>query len=131
MSILTAGPQLGQGERVSYTILANHSSSSRRAVGGRLFVTNQSIQFSPHRLDALLRAKRLRIELADVEAVQVKAKDGSDLFGGGLRDRLQIRTPDNTFVFVVNRVDERIEELKRSVENNAKRRLRSDDLDSP
>src|SRR5436853_3642919 len=77
------------GEEVVYSRLANRMQGSR-AVGGKLFLTDQRILFCPHRIDGLLAGKQWSVETGDVAEVGVEPKGSgkASRVGGGLRDRM-------------------------------------------
>ena len=98
------------GEEVVYSRLANRMQGSR-AVGGKLFLTDQRILFCPHRIDGLLAGKQWSVETGDVAEVGVEPKGSgkASKFGGGLRDRLRIRTRDGSEdLFVVKQLEEEV-----------------------
>lgn len=98
------------GEDVSWSRLANRMQGSR-AVGGKLFLTDQRILFCPHRVDGLLFGKPWSVELAAVSEIGVEPKGSgkASKFGGGMRDRLRIRTADGSEdLFVVKQLEEEV-----------------------
>ena len=94
-------------EEVTWSRSANRMQGSR-GVGGKLFLTNQRILFSPHRIDALTGGKQWSVESANVSEVGVEPKGSgkASKLGGGLRDRLRIRTSDGgEELFVINKLE--------------------------
>ena len=124
MGILNAAPKLEPGEELGWKARANHvagpsyvfwgmtSSSS-----GRLAVTNRQVFYQPSRVDTLFRQKRWERPLDAVTGIEIVARkrrapeDGIDVFAGGMRDRLGIRTEEGVEVFVVNQLETRVIEL--------------------
>jgi hypothetical protein len=98
-------------EAVAFSILANRTQSSNRAVGGKLFATNRRILFSPHLLDCVLGGTKTQIRLSAIRQIDVQPA-GGDRLGGGIRDRLRIVTNHGTELFVVNELDEVIRKLR-------------------
>jgi hypothetical protein len=123
MGILNAHPKLESGEELRWKAAANHvggpsyvlwgmtSSSS-----GQLVVTDRRVFYQPSRVDTLFRQKRWERPLDGVTNIEVVDRprapgDGVDVFAGGLRDRLGIRTEDGVEIFVVNRLEQKMAEL--------------------
>jgi hypothetical protein len=98
------------GEYVEMSFLANRTQSSNRAVGGKLFITNQRIIFLPHLCDHLSGGKIFQASFAEINEIS-RLPAGGDLFGGGLRDRLKIGLTTYAELFVVNKLDHVIEVL--------------------
>ena len=105
-------PDLGEGESVVVAKAANRFQGSR-AVGGKLTVTDRRLVFLPNPVDARLGGKEWTLERNEVASVGVEprgAKKG--LFGGGLRQRLRVRTSTGgEELFVINGLDETIDQL--------------------
>lgn len=83
---------LGEGEMILVSYPANHS-QGKRAVGGKIFVTNRRIAFVPNRLDALLWGRSIELPLAKVTSISTvppRIRLG-EIFSGALRSRLVIR----------------------------------------
>jgi hypothetical protein len=92
---------------------ANHTSSSRRAVGGHLRVAGDTLTFSPHGFDRAFGAKNVAIRLADIQAFEVEPVNLGHFRGGGLRKRLAVVTRDgHRELFVVNNLGKTIDELR-------------------
>ena len=106
-----------EGEEISFAIPANRTQSSGRAIGGKIFVTNKRFLFTPHLLDYLLGGKKYAINLSDIKDIARK-KAGGDVFGGGLRDRLQIRHKNGKELYVVNKLDYIIQRLKSHIQHH-------------
>ena len=98
------------GEEVAWSRAANRMQGSR-AVGGKLFLTDQRILFCPHRVDGLLRGKPWSVDIGAVSEIGVEPKGSgkASKLGGGLRDRLRIRTADaGEDLFVVKKLEEEV-----------------------
>ncbi len=106
------------GEEVLFSIFANRTQSSSRAVGGKLFITNRRCLFAPHLFDYVLGGEKCELNLADIMKVE-REPSGGDVFGGGLRDRLYIQHKGGHELFVVNHLDSVIQKITAHVENNA------------
>jgi hypothetical protein len=101
-------------EKVKHTFLANHTQSSKRAVGGKLFITDQRCLFSPHLIDYYTGGRKFEVDLANISSVDVKPA-GGDTFGGGLRDRLKITHTQGEALFVINKLADVIDTIKSSI----------------
>ena len=117
MGILNARPKLEPGEQLRFDVLANHVGGSslyggQAASGGRLVVTDRRVFFTPSRLDSVFSKKGWECPVGAVTGIEVVGRDAEDVFGGGMRERLGIRTADGREVFVVNRLEERMAELR-------------------
>jgi hypothetical protein len=108
-----------KGERVRFALLANRSQSSKRAVGGKLFVTNKRCVFTPHLLDFYTGGKICEFPLSEIGCVGVQPA-GGDTFGGGLRDRLRIEHSNGIELFVVNKLSQVIASLQTLTAGNAR-----------
>jgi len=51
MKMVFPEPNLGPGESVNYSWLANRTQNNWRAVGGKLFLTTTRLIFKPNQLD--------------------------------------------------------------------------------
>ena len=91
---------------------ANHTQSSRRAVGGHLYLTTQRVIFEPHGLDAALEGSYWWAMLDRISDVGRQKRDFSQPLGGSFRDRLKIVLNDGTEeLFVLNKLDTIIERI--------------------
>jgi hypothetical protein len=94
-----------EDEVVRWKQAANRTQNSGRAVGGRLFLTDERILFEPHRLDARTGGKPWGAALTAIVRVGTESADGNP-FSGGLRTRLRLDLSDgNAEFFVVNHMD--------------------------
>lgn len=89
-------------EQVLWSCLANRTQNRWRAVGGKLFVTNQRLVFLPHFFDAALKGDKWVADRSDVTSVGTVPPAGG-AFSGGLRERVAVQVKDgSTSLFVVN-----------------------------
>lgn len=100
-------------ETIRHSETCNRTQNRRRAVGGRLWVTERRLVFRPHAFDDSLAGRAREVPLDDIETVDTFAayRDPARilrhpldaLFGGGLRTRLRVETADGeTDLFVVS-----------------------------
>ena len=102
---------LEEGETEIFSVLANHSLSAWRAVGGKLIATDQRLLFRPNVFDQLLGGRIWSVPIGSIVLVGRKRPTGG-LFNGGLRTRLRIDTDDGrTHLFVVVGLRRVIQEL--------------------
>jgi hypothetical protein len=91
---------------------ANRTQSTFRAVGGKLVLVDDRLEFRAHRFDRALAGKAWSVPLAAIRSVG-KAPRGLNPFNGALRERLRVEAEDGAVeLFVVNDLDavqERIE----------------------
>ena len=98
--------ELDDGESEIWSVLANHSVSAWRAVGGKLVATQSRLVFTPNRIDRALKGRVWAVPLDSIKAVDRKGPTGG-LFNGGLRSRMRIVTNDGTeHLFVVNKLND-------------------------
>jgi hypothetical protein len=124
MGVMNAHPKLDPDEVLRWKALANHVAGPSYALwgmtsssSGQLVVTNRRIFYQPSRVDTLFRQKRWERSLDAVEDFEVvdrrrTSADGVDVFAGDLRNRLGIKTADGVEIFVVNRLEQKIAELR-------------------
>jgi hypothetical protein len=74
-------------------------------------VTDRRILFQPNRFDVATGKKSREYPLTSVTGVEAVDRNASEL-GGGLRERLGIRTSDGVEVFVVNDLAKKISKLR-------------------
>jgi hypothetical protein len=117
MGILNPRPKVEPGESILWQRRANYVAGPyytlygfKAAAGGQLVVTDRRVFFEPSRADKAVGAKRWERPLADTAGVDVVGPDG-ELFAGGMRKRLGIRTTSGVEVFVVNKLDQTMAEL--------------------
>ena len=116
----TSCQKLMTGETVQWSCFANHTQSSRRAVGGRLYVTNYRLLFNPHIFDFILFGKKWNVHLKEVKSI-TKAAGGKNLFNGSIRERLKI-TQKNQIedYFVVRDIDKLINRISNEMTKSKK-----------
>ncbi|TYL36335.1 hypothetical protein CV102_23030 [Natronococcus pandeyae] len=90
----------------------NYLRSDRRPLGGKLYVTDQRLLFSPHLVDSVLGGEKVGIDVADVERVTgVAAADRDD---GPPADSLRVELIDGTHEsFVVSELEDAIDTVRR------------------
>jgi hypothetical protein len=91
---------------------ANRTQSAFRAVGGRLVLDGDRLEFRAHGFDRALAGKGWSAPLAGIRSVGTEPR-GMNPLNGALRERLRIEADDGSVeLFVVNELDavrERIE----------------------
>jgi hypothetical protein len=95
-----------------WTCRANRTVSPFRAVGGKLVLLDDRLEFAPHRFDRALAGKEWSVPLTGIRSVGEEPR-GMNPFNGAMRTRLRIEADDESVeLFVVNdlnAVRERIE----------------------
>jgi hypothetical protein len=106
---------LQPGENETFSKRANYS-AGKRAVGGRLYVTDRRLVFEAHGFDKALGGKSVDVPLRDVTAVSVEPKGSfvKNLTSGGIRDRLRAEAGGTAHLFVVSPVAEVVEQVRRA-----------------
>jgi len=112
MGLFVASPKLEEGEEIRWSSAANHAKRSWYAAGGRLIVTDLRVLFQPNRVDGVLWRRPWECPLDEVQRVASIDRDRTELLSGGARRRLGISTSGGVEVFVVNRLDEKVIELR-------------------
>ena len=108
-------PELLESEEIILAYPANMTQKDWRAVGGKLFITNQRIIFTTNVIDDKLGGKSFAKAREDVDYIFIKERKLSftELFSGGLVNRLGLKLKDNSEVFfVVNELDKTINSIK-------------------
>ena len=100
--------------RIPRGLFGRSSQIGRRAVGGRLYLTDSRLIFQPHRFDAALNGQSWSSSLEQVREVRTELSDGG-LLTGGVRTRLLIRTDGSTDLFVVHHVDDAVQRIREAV----------------
>jgi len=106
-------PTLNEGELIALAYPANHT-QNRRAVGGKLFVTNQRLLFIPNKVDDKLGGLPIDVSHDAISTFFVKEREFSikELFSGGLFERLGVRLSDGSeHLFVISKVEEGLEQI--------------------
>jgi hypothetical protein len=118
MGILNARPKLEQDEALAWRSAANHVAGSiytlwgmKTASGGQLVLTDRRIFFQPGRVDALFRERVWQKTVEEIDGFEIVGPDG-EVFGGGMRNRLGIRSGDELEVFVINKLEKNLGELR-------------------
>jgi hypothetical protein len=111
MGILNAPPKLKPGEMIRWQSFASRAASRWRTSGGKLFVTDQRVFFQPTRIDAVISGKPWECPLTAVTGVEIIDRDLTAL-AGGMRERLGIQTADGVEIFVVNKLENKVVELR-------------------
>ena len=78
-------PAFEEGEEVRWEVRANHFQAKIRAVGGRLYLTNRRLIFTPTKFEKRIRGRLWIMGLADLDSatvgsmrfIRLLAKDGS------------------------------------------------------
>jgi hypothetical protein len=84
---------------------ANRTQSAFRAVGGRLVLEDDRLEFRPHGFDRALAGKGWSVPLARIRSVDKKPR-GMNPFNGALRERLRVEAEDGSVeLFVVSELD--------------------------
>lgn len=115
-----------EGEALLHTETANRTQNRRRAVGGRLYLTDRRLLFRPHGFDARLSGERREIPLSEADGVDTRPPTRSPLralrrpldtlFGGGLRTRLRVETADgDRDLFVVSDPEATAERIRTAI----------------
>ena len=114
MGIWVRGPDLSQSETVVWNRAANRTQSRGRAVGGRLYLTQERLVFEPNRLDALTGGAGWQTPLGRIAGVGSQAPDGN-AFSGGMRTRLRLDLADGSVeLFVVNHLDDVVRTIRQA-----------------
>jgi len=87
-------PALHDHEKIDIVIRANRRQNWWRLTGGHIYVTSERLVFIPHRFDRCTGGYEWECDHSQVEAVTVSPPEISDLFVGGIRDRLSIMVRD-------------------------------------
>lgn len=72
---------------------SNHT-QGKRAVGGKLFITNQRIAFAPNRLDANMGGMALELPVSEITSIDTDKPHFTitEIFSGAWRTRLVIHS---------------------------------------
>src|SRR5262249_42947357 len=112
MGIINPKPKLEPGDNLVWKSLANHVDGPsytlygmQAAAGGQLVVTDRRMFFQPGRADRAIGAEAWTCPVGDVVGIETVGKD-SEIFAGGMRDRLGVRTKDGLAGFVVNKLEQ-------------------------
>ena len=118
MGVLNPSPKLESGEALLWKARANHVEGPgytlygmQAAAGGQLVVTDRRVFFQPSRADRAALAKPWGSPVKGVTGIEIVPPD-SEIFAGGMRERLGIRTSDGVEVFVVNKLQQTADKLR-------------------
>jgi len=94
---------------------ANRTQSVLRAVGGKLVLEDDRLEFHPHGFDRALSGKGWSAPLASIRLVGSEPR-GLNPFNGALRERLRVETDDGSVeLFVVNGLAEVVERIEAAI----------------
>ncbi len=103
------------GDTGEWSCRANRTQSAFRAVGGRLVLEGDRLEFRPHGVDRALSGKGWSTPLSAIRSVGTEPR-GLNPFSGALRERLRIEVDDGTVeLFVVNKLGEVRERIEGAV----------------
>lgn len=114
MGLWLAQPKLETNETIRWQAWANRSLNRWITSGGQLIVTNLRVLFQPNRFDRLTGKKMWECPLASITELGAVDRDPTVL-AGGVRKRLKIKTPGGCEIFILNHLDERMEELEKVI----------------
>lgn len=96
-------------------VRANRTQSALRAVGGKLVLTDDRLEFRPHGFDQALFGRGWSAPLPRIRSVGIEPR-GLNPFSGALRKRLRVEMDDGAVeMFVVSRVKEVQEQIAGAV----------------
>lgn len=98
-------PNLSSTEHVVESWLANRVQSPWRAVGGKLWLTNERLLFVPNNVEQHLGGDGWECPIGDVSAARTVDRQLAQVFSGGLRSRLELTTQRSIELFVVKNPD--------------------------
>jgi hypothetical protein len=94
---------------------ANRTQSAFRAVGGRLVLDDDRLEFRAHGFDRALAGKGWSAPLTAIRSVGTEPR-GINPLSGALRERLRVEADDGSVeLFVVNDLDEVRQRIERAV----------------
>ena len=101
------------GESVQHAYNVNYLRQTGRPLGGKLYLTDRRLLFSPHKLDAVLGGERTTIELDSVVDVSTLERGtGPEDEPGRSADRLLVEcADDSTHSFVVGKPETVADEI--------------------
>lgn len=113
MGLWFRSPILQKGERLVWSVAANHDQADR-AVGGKLFVTSQRLVFTANRIEARMRGIDWETPLETVSDCAVADRELKKALAGGMRRRLRLVLTDGSEeLFVVKDAEEAAKEIRR------------------
>jgi hypothetical protein len=94
---------------------ANRTQSMFRAVGGKLVLEEDRLEFLPHGFDKALAGKGWSVPLTAIRSVGTEPR-GMNPFNGALRMRLRVEAEDGSVeLFVVNELDDVRQQIEGAV----------------
>lgn len=121
-------PNVSEQEVIKWKQLANRAQGSR-AVGGRLFLTDERLLFQPNRVDAATKGLPWSTALAQIASVGIEPRTLNParsrgilqyLHSGSLRNRLRIDVTGGTpQFFVVNNAERVVETIRHAARLDA------------
>jgi hypothetical protein len=111
MGLWLAKPKLDAGEEIQWQTSAGRSLNRWITSGGRLTVTNKRVLFQPNRFDRATGKSPWECPLASVTSFEAVDRDLT-VPAGGTRRRLGIKTTNGVEIFVVNRLKDKLLELR-------------------
>jgi hypothetical protein len=117
MGILNARPKLKPNETIRWKALANRVVGQWATSGGQLVVTDRRVFFQPNRFGLATRRKSWECPINGVKGIEIVDRDRAVL-AGGMRKRLGVKTASGDEVFVVNHLEEKMDELRTLLGND-------------
>lgn len=108
--------ELGEGEAVIRESNAALQTSFILAQSGKLLLTNRRLVFLPARLFAFSKLKHLILDLADINAVEKKRGDVTNLLAGSWRKRLSVQCKGEEHIFLVRKLDDWLQMIKDTIQ---------------
>ena len=102
--------QLSDGEEVILSYPSNHT-QGKRAVGGKLFVTNYRIAFAPNRIDANMGGMTIEMPLSEITSIGTDKPHIriTEIFSGAWRTRLAIHRQNEGVEFSSSAIRQRLQ----------------------
>ncbi len=123
MGLWVRMPFLRTGETVRWSAAANRMQSEKRAVGGRLSLTQDRLLFEPNRLDAITGGRPWKTTLSDIAKISIEPSKHTLAIGAAaakLRRRLRLDMVNSDVeLFVINHVNDAVETLTSAVASRA------------
>lgn len=107
-----ASHESNPGEETIASYHVNHLRSEGRPLGGKLYLTDQRLLFSPHLVDSLLGGEKAAIDVYDVDAVT--RGETTDVDDPDPPETLRLELADGSREsFVVDDLEGAIEDVRR------------------
>ena len=109
------------GESVQHAYNVNYLRQTGRPLGGKLYLTDRRLLFSPHKLDAVLGGERATIELDSIVDVSTLERGtGPEDEPGRSADRLLVECADDSrHSFVVGKPETVADEIVTAITDRA------------